>query len=301
MTRDELLSLLAKLNIWKRGGQRAPHKPLLLLLYLARLQQGLSRLTLFSEIEKELTRLLIEFGPQRKSNHPEQPFCRLRADGIWELTAQDKLLLPETGSINKTDLRQHGVKGGFSEDVQQIIQQHPELLEELANYLLESHFPQTIHQDILDAVGLNVEATTSTILSTQKRKSRDPAFRHKVLQAYNSRCAICGFDVRMGNTPIALEAAHIKWFQAGGPDTESNGLALCTMHHKLLDRGALAITEQLTVIVSENASGYFGYQEWLMDFEGKELRMPKQDEYMPDIRFTKWHVQEVFHSVCINH
>jgi hypothetical protein len=25
---------------------------------------------------------------------------------------------------------------------------------------------------------------------------------------------------------IALEAAHIKWFQAGGPDVEQNGLAL---------------------------------------------------------------------------
>jgi putative restriction endonuclease len=25
---------------------------------------------------------------------------------------------------------------------------------------------------------------------------------------------------------VALEAAHIKWHQAGGPDEESNGLAL---------------------------------------------------------------------------
>ena len=37
---------------------------------------------------------------------------------------------------------------------------------------------------------------------------------------------------------LGIEAAHIKWHQAGGPDTEDNGLALCTLHHKRFDRGA---------------------------------------------------------------
>lgn len=299
MTKQELLSRVSKLNIWQKGDQRAPHKPLLLLLSLARLQNGQERLALFSDIEPSLTELLIEFGPHRKSHHPEEPFCRLRSDGIWELVARDNVLLPETGSMTKTFLRKESVKGGFTEDIHQLIKANPELIEAIANFLLQSHFPETIHQDILDAVGLNLEANLTQETPLTSRRSRDPAFRKKILQAYNSRCAICGFDVRMGNTPIALEAAHIKWFQAGGPDTENNGLALCSMHHKLLDRGALAISETLTVMVSENASGYFGYQEWLLDFEGKELRMPKRDEYLPDVRFTKWHVREVYKEFSI--
>ena len=49
---------------------------------------------------------------------------------------------------------------------------------------------------------------------------------------------MCGYDVRLGNRELGLEVRHIKWHQAGGPDTEVNGLALCVLHHKLFDCGA---------------------------------------------------------------
>jgi hypothetical protein len=32
------------------------------------------------------------------------------------------------------------------------------------------------------------------------------------------RCCVCGHDLRMGGHAIGFEAAHIKWFQARGPD-----------------------------------------------------------------------------------
>jgi len=34
--RDEILRRFDRLNVWRRGDQRAPHKPLLVLLALAR-------------------------------------------------------------------------------------------------------------------------------------------------------------------------------------------------------------------------------------------------------------------------
>ena len=48
-----------------------------------------------------------------------------------------------------------------------------------------------------------------------------------MLTAYEWRCAVCGLDVRLGSVSVALDAAHIRWHQAGGPDREGNGLALC--------------------------------------------------------------------------
>ena len=39
-----------------------------------------------------------------------------------------------------------------------------------------------------------------------------------MLLAYEYRCCVCGHDLRMGGHAIGLEAAHIKWFQARGPD-----------------------------------------------------------------------------------
>ncbi len=73
MTTDAILTRFDQLNIWKQGEQRAPHKPLLVLYALGRWQQGKAEVT-FQEAEPDLTALLREFGPPRKSDHPEQPF-----------------------------------------------------------------------------------------------------------------------------------------------------------------------------------------------------------------------------------
>jgi putative restriction endonuclease len=56
----------------------------------------------------------------------------------------------------------------------------------------------------------------------------------------------------------------------------------------------LAVSNEFKVVISDKANGYSGFQQWLLDFEGKELRMPQKDIYRPDIGFTQWHVKEVF-------
>jgi len=53
-----------------------------------------------------------------------------------------------------------------------------------------------------------------TVLRTLKMK-----LRHQ---------SVCGHDLQLKQQVIALKAAHIKWFQAGGPDVEQNGLALAS-------------------------------------------------------------------------
>lgn len=78
----------------------------------------------------------------------------------------------------------------------------------------------------------------------------------------------------MGNNLVAVEAAHIKWHQAGGPDREENGLALCARHHKLFDRGVFTINPASELIVSENANGANGLEEWLMRYHGKTSVCP---------------------------
>jgi predicted restriction endonuclease len=40
------------------------------------------------------------------------------------------------------------------------------------------------------------------------------------------RCAICGYDTKVGQWDLALDAAHIQWHQAAGPSILQNGLAL---------------------------------------------------------------------------
>src|SRR5262249_51332783 len=76
-TDDALLKRFEELSVWRQGDLRAPHKPLLVLYALGRWQRGLTEVS-FREAEPELTALLREFGPPRRSDHPEQPFWRLQ-------------------------------------------------------------------------------------------------------------------------------------------------------------------------------------------------------------------------------
>lgn len=283
MTPQELLTHITALNVWKKGDQRAPHKPLLLLLALARIYADEPRLIPFDAIEKKLSDLLESFGPVRAHYYPELPFWHLQSDQIWEMP-QTSGVLTTSGSISRKFLREQHIVAGFTPEVHGLLKSNPELLEQVTMRLLEDNFPVSVHQDILDEVGLDFESIPQ--VTTQKRAKRDPTFRRRVLEAYDHRCAICSFSVRMENTPIALEAAHIKWFQAGGPDIESNGLALCSLHHKLLDRGALAITNDHKIIVSDKANGHGGFQEWVLNFDGKPLLKPRHPLYAPQIELT---------------
>jgi putative restriction endonuclease len=163
----------------------------------------------------------------------------------------------------------------------------PKLVTQIAAAILNEHFPESYHEDLLDAVGLALETDV-----TEKRK-RDPAFRQRVLKAYEYRCAVCGFDVRLGSVSIALEAAHIRWHQADGPDEESNGLALCVLHHKTFDLGAFTVADGV-LLVSDQANGSTGFTESLMAYHGKPIRPPQRPDSRPAPHHLGWHGREVF-------
>src|SRR5262249_51518867 len=156
--------------------------------------------------------------------------------------------------------------------------------------ILSQHFPPSVFGDILDSVGLDIQ------FEQVVRRRRDPDFRERVLVAYEYRCAICGYDLRMGSQHVALEAAHIKWHVAGGPDFDTNGLALCSMHHKLFDLGAFTVGDDLSLHVSRKANGTTGLSEWLMLFHGRLLRKAQSERWRPSVEYLKWHREEVFHG-----
>ena len=39
---------------------------------------------------------------------------------------------------------------------------------------------------------------------------------------------------------VRLSKDDIKWHQVKGPDSENNGIALCSMNHKLFDSGVFS-------------------------------------------------------------
>jgi putative restriction endonuclease len=286
-TREKLLTKVREVSVWKRGDQRAPHKPLLILYALGKLLAGENQV-LFKDFYEPFEKLLSEFGPPRKSYHPEFPFWYLRSEGFWEIEpATGWIMRKGASSPSKADLIGRDAIGRFVPAVQELLLNDPALAEEVASVVLNNHFPDSIHEDVLEAIGLER-------LQTVKPK-RDSRFREEVLRAYGYRCSLCGVDLRLDNVPLALDAAHIRWHQANGPSIVSNGLALCSLHHKLFDRGAFSLSETFKIEVSARVNGSVGLKEHLAPFSSNPIMLPSVTAARPNQDFVRWHRTEVFH------
>ncbi len=84
--------------------------------------------------------------------------------------------------------------------------------------------------------------------------------------------------IGIGPVSIALDLTHIRLFQAGGPDQESNGLALCVLHHKTSDLGAFTVNQEGVLLVFDQAQGTEGFHKALMSHHGKPGRPPQRRE-----------------------
>ena len=287
---DTLRSKFRQLNVWARRGERAPHKPLLILLALGKIQTGAERLLLFADVVAPLTKLLMEFGPARSRHHPDYPFWRLQYDGIWEVPEHSGLRRRKSNidPLKSELLRVHAC-GGFPKAIYETLKRRPEIVRGLAQEILAAHFPDSLHAAIANEVGLN-------LYGRERNPKRDPAFRAEVLAAWGHQCAFCGFSVRLDNTDLALEAAHIRWVQAGGSDGINNGLACCAVHHLAFDRGALSITDDLTILVSAHLHGHGQLEEQFVRLTRQPMRGLTRSDAKPNDEHLAWHRRQVFRA-----
>jgi len=114
--------------VWTRGGQRAPHKPLLLIWALGRVQRGEERTAPFTRVADEVGRLLDEFGPPRKTQ-AAYPFWHAQADGVWEVITHGGVHPKKGGSSpTATALLDADAEGGFPSDIDALLRLQPQLL-----------------------------------------------------------------------------------------------------------------------------------------------------------------------------
>ncbi len=305
--RERFLSL----RRWRsESGRRAPHKPLLLLLAIGRCLRGEERLAPFAIVEQKLKELLATFGPPRQTLHPEFPFWRLRKDRIWEIDRPHLVRQTTSRDAYVRDLREHSIAGGFLAADYTTLRANPSLAHELANAILHAHFPETYHADLLQATGIGhfgagasphqdirqvaeVADAEGKVYKTTLQRPRDAAFRQAVLKAYCERCAVCEFSVRLEGAVVAVEAAHVRWHNHAGPAVVRNGLALCSLHHRLFDRGAFGLDDSLVIRVSTKAKGR-GRRESLGRFDGARLPVvPTMSTERPAPEFLRWHHHQV--------
>ena len=130
-----------------------------------------------------------------------------------------------------------------------------------------------------------------------KQRLHQPAFRARVLNAYDVRCAVC--NLQFGEL---LEGAHIT------PDSDdrtstsiNNGISLCKMHHAAYDKAFLGIDADYVVKIRadilEISDGPM-LQYGLQQMHERELILPEKRENWPDIsrlslRFFEFREKEI--------
>jgi putative restriction endonuclease len=114
-------------------------------------------------------------------------------------------------------------------------------------------------------------------------------FRVLVTDTYRRQCAVTG-----ERTLPVLEAAHIRPVAAGGEHRLDNGLLLRSDLHTLFDRGYLAVSRQLRVLVSRRLKADFDNGEHYRQFAGQPIWVPEAPEARPHPEFLEWHRDTVF-------
>ena len=130
------------------------------------------------------------------------------------------------------------------------------------------------------------------ITTSAKRRLHQVAFRERVLNAYETRCALC--SLRHG---ALLDAAHIiPDSEPGGEPEVSNGLALCKIHHAAFDLNYLGITPKLVIEVRQELLDEIDgpmLQHGIKAMHGERIHVPRVRQHRPsserlEARFEKF-------------
>lgn len=120
-----------------------------------------------------------------------------------------------------------------------------------------------------------------------KQRLHQPAFRTRVLLAYDTKCAMC----RLAHGSL-LDAAHIvpDGEELGAPTT-SNGLALCKIHHAAYDQNMLGVSPDhvihLDQVLLDEVDGPM-LRHGLQAMHGQRITLPARTADAPSRDLLAW-------------
>lgn len=273
----------------KNKDARAPYKPLLLLWLIGRLAAGHPAEVSFRESELDLKLLMHRYRLGR-SVRVGFPFVYLGTNPeLWRVedsSGNDVSKMPQKTKESSVFLRDEAV-GALAPEFELALHD-PHVRSRVVNALLHMEFPETLHEELLQEVNLGH-------LIAREQSPRDPRFKSTVLRAYEDRCSFCGYDLRLGGSPVGIDAAHVQMRSKGGPDRIENGLALCVQHHRLFDFGALGLDQDHRILVSEHLN--LSDQESAVHIKtlvGARIRRPLRRYRLPAPEHIDWHNKNLF-------
>jgi len=290
----------------KKDGREAPHKLFLLLAcidWIEKNQPSENKILLDEKLFDLFHKYWNQLDDPERSNSERRssnPVYYLKNDDLgWKVYRDNNERL--NGPISESTLMKEGAFAQFSEDTWQYLQsaENRELVRFsiLAEYFPEekrkipsSDFKMLKRYDEEIFKGRKAQKTTKNVEKTEYE--RNPLFRYHLLDEYDYTCAISG--LRIIPAKNIIQACHIIPFAETGDNSLGNGIVLCANLHSAFDSGLIGIGNDYEVLINhrafrENQSSYN-----LSQFEGREIKRPKNQEFWPSLDLLMKHRKRHF-------
>jgi putative restriction endonuclease len=293
---QEWLNRLANLNAATVRGQKAPHKPLLLLTIMDMIEDGelateWIRLTpdLFSRFQ--LYWPIVQERQQTRANI-KMPFHALGGDRdrVWERCTEDGA--PSCSENTTKCCRMDPILWDCLQD--------EDFRKEARLRLISAYFPAD-EQVVLyarmdlpepDVKDLEEFKKNAQAHAANRKKGRDFRFRSYVLTGYRYACALTGYSLNTTEANL-VEAAHIHQHAQSGDDDPTNGLALTPDAHWMFDKFLWTVdcrdSQFIVLVAKDRFTDSSPRGRTLREHHEKPLYFVPGAKLRPDPMYFEWH------------
>ncbi len=293
---QQWLNRLANLNAATVRGQRAPHKPLLLLSIMDMIEDGALTAEWISLTPDLFSRFqmywpIVHERQQTKANI-KMPFHALGGDRdrVWERYTEDEA----------PSLSQNTTKRCRMDPILWECLLDENFRKEARLRLISSFFPtdeQVVLYARLDLPEPNVNDIREYKKNAQahaasRKKGRDFRFRSSILTGYRYTCALTGYSLNTTEANL-VEAAHIHQHSESGDDDPTNGLALTPDAHWMFDKFLWTVdyrdSQFIVLVAQDRFTDSSPTGRTLRVHHKKPLYFVQETKLRPDPMYFEWH------------
>jgi putative restriction endonuclease len=291
---------LRKLTDLNKAQGNAPHKPLLLLVFLDMVEDGEfagGALKLTPELAYRFATYFDIVRHRRKAKPVvRMPFHHLSTQKFWAAKTA-------VGDVSKyRDTTAYVVPDPTFVDACR----DPEFRRRARCVLIETHFEPAERNALYHLVGISIPRADESardaffdVPHDAEAVGRSARFRLDVVSAYNYTCALTGYRVTTISAGAIVDAAHIHKFSRSQNNDPNNGIALCKNAHWQFDAGLWTIDDDYRVVVALDAfSESSPNQKPLSEMHGQRLLLPRDKTIWPSKVHLAWHRAETFRRSC---
>jgi putative restriction endonuclease len=289
---------ICHLKVDRARADPAPHKPLLLLVFLDLVEEnqiagGVMELTPALAFRFSVYGSVVAY---RRSQPllARFPFFHLQSDGFWRVLDLNRF---PTSERNRA-------RFALVDSVFLQAASDPEFRQRVRSLLIAKYFQPEDRAALYSLCRMEVPAEDVIAqqagyvpIAEASKKGRDARFRISVVSNYRFTCALTGYRLTTISSETIVDAAHIHEFSSSRNDDPRNGMALCKNAHWMFDNGLWSLGDDYRVIV---ARGHFDEEcrdpgtKGLLDHEGATIHLPPDPSLGPDIEHLRWHRKNRF-------